>query len=91
MKYGNLNFLEPSRPLQVCKGTALPLLFKLKSVENITFNLMTTMFYTFELKQYVYQIKLVFNTNGCIEMHGQQNIKSVSHLRSLHSSLIMAA
>ena len=23
MKYGNLNFLEPSGPLQVCNGTAL--------------------------------------------------------------------
>ena len=27
MKYGNLNFLEPSGPLQVCNGTALPLPF----------------------------------------------------------------
>ena len=26
MKSGNLNFLEPSGPLQVCNGTALPLL-----------------------------------------------------------------
>ena len=25
MKSGNLNFLEPSGPLQACKGTALPL------------------------------------------------------------------
>jgi hypothetical protein len=25
MKYGNLNFLEPSGPLQTCNGTALPL------------------------------------------------------------------
>jgi hypothetical protein len=25
MKYGNLNFLEPSGPLQACNGTALPL------------------------------------------------------------------
>jgi len=25
MKSGNLNFLEPSGPLQVCNGTALPL------------------------------------------------------------------
>jgi hypothetical protein len=25
MKSGNLNFLEPSRPLQACDGTALPL------------------------------------------------------------------
>ena len=25
MKSGNLNFLEPSRPLQACNGTALPL------------------------------------------------------------------
>jgi hypothetical protein len=24
MKYGNLNFLEPSVPLQACNGTALP-------------------------------------------------------------------
>jgi len=25
MKYGSLNFLEPSGPVQACKGTALPL------------------------------------------------------------------
>jgi hypothetical protein len=25
MKSGNLNFLEPSGPLQACNGTALPL------------------------------------------------------------------
>ena len=25
MKYGNINFLEPSRPLQACNGTTLPL------------------------------------------------------------------
>ena len=25
MTYGNLNFLEPSGPLQACNGTALPL------------------------------------------------------------------
>jgi len=27
MKYGNLNFLEPSGSLQVCNWTALPLFF----------------------------------------------------------------
>ena len=27
MKSGNLNFLEPSGPLQACNGTALPLPF----------------------------------------------------------------
>jgi hypothetical protein len=27
MKSGNLNFLEPSGPLQACNGTALPLLY----------------------------------------------------------------
>jgi len=26
MKSGNLNFLEPSLPVQVCNGTALPFL-----------------------------------------------------------------
>jgi hypothetical protein len=25
MKYGTLNFMEPSEPLQACNGTALPL------------------------------------------------------------------
>ena len=30
MKSGNLNFLEPSGPLQACNGTALPLPFNLK-------------------------------------------------------------
>ena len=29
MKSGNLNFLEPSVPLQACNGTALPLLLLL--------------------------------------------------------------
>jgi hypothetical protein len=29
MKSGNLNFLEPSGPLQACNGTALPLLLHL--------------------------------------------------------------
>jgi hypothetical protein len=28
MKYGNLNLLEPSGPLQACNGTALPLMLK---------------------------------------------------------------
>ena len=27
MKYGNLNFLEPSGPLQACNGIAFPLPF----------------------------------------------------------------
>jgi hypothetical protein len=27
MKSGNLNFLEPSGPLQACNGTALPLFY----------------------------------------------------------------
>ena len=33
MKYGNLNFLEPSGPLQDCNGTALvlPLPFNINS------------------------------------------------------------
>jgi len=28
MKYGNLNFLEPSGPLQTCNGTALAVTFQ---------------------------------------------------------------
>ena len=32
MKSGNLNFLEPSRPLQACNGTALPLLLSFTSL-----------------------------------------------------------
>jgi hypothetical protein len=36
-KSGNLNFLEPSGPLQACNGTALPLplLHKIKTVRSI--------------------------------------------------------
>jgi hypothetical protein len=30
MKYGTLNFLGPSGPLQACNGTALPLLYRTK-------------------------------------------------------------
>jgi len=35
MKYGNLNFLEISGPLQACNGTALPLLFTFYFIVNI--------------------------------------------------------
>jgi hypothetical protein len=34
MKSGNLNFLEPSGPLQACKGTALPLPLPFKSLTS---------------------------------------------------------
>ena len=34
MKSGNLNFLEPSRPLQACNGTALPF-YKCKYREEV--------------------------------------------------------
>jgi len=30
MKSGNINFLEPSGPLQACNGTAVPLLYQLE-------------------------------------------------------------
>ena len=30
MKSGNLNFLEPSGPVQACNGTALPFYLRLK-------------------------------------------------------------
>ena len=33
MKSGNLNFLEPSGPLQACNGTALPLPYPALSVD----------------------------------------------------------
>jgi len=32
MKSGNLNFLEPSGPLQACNGTALPLQLRKKKI-----------------------------------------------------------
>jgi hypothetical protein len=34
MKSGNVNFLEPSGPLQACNGTALPLTILEKDDEN---------------------------------------------------------
>ena len=37
MKSGNLNFLETSGPLQACKGTALPFLFKID--KQCTYNI----------------------------------------------------
>ena len=40
MKFGNLNFLEPSGPLQTCNGTALPLPFY--SVQIVYVNSTTT-------------------------------------------------
>ena len=36
-KYGNLNFLEPSGPLQACNGTALLLLQFVKSTRSTEF------------------------------------------------------
>jgi len=38
MKSGNLNFLEPSGPLQACNGTALPYHFGQKPVHDTIFN-----------------------------------------------------
>jgi hypothetical protein len=35
MKSGSLNFLEPSGPVQVCNGTALPLPFYIKNYPDI--------------------------------------------------------
>ena len=37
-KSGNINFLEPSGPLQACNGRDLPLYLSLKCPENIKFN-----------------------------------------------------
>ena len=34
MKSGNLNFLEPSGPLQTCNGTALPFFFLMSDEAN---------------------------------------------------------
>ena len=45
MKSGNLNFLEPSGPLQACNGTALPstiLLFSSNSLASISLTLLHT-------------------------------------------------
>jgi len=35
MQSGNLNFLEPSGPLQACNGTALPFTYYLTQISNI--------------------------------------------------------
>jgi hypothetical protein len=37
MKSGNINFLEPSGPLQACNGTALPLLLDANIVGGIQY------------------------------------------------------
>ena len=34
MKSGNLNFLEPSGPLQACNGTALPYIYKYTEIQS---------------------------------------------------------
>ena len=36
MKSGNLNFLEPSGPLQACNGTALPFLYEIGKIRRET-------------------------------------------------------
>jgi len=38
MKSGNLNFLEPSGPLQACNGTALPLIPSLGKKSKVECN-----------------------------------------------------
>jgi hypothetical protein len=35
MKSGNINFLEPSGPLQACNGAALPFLIHIKSLQSV--------------------------------------------------------
>jgi hypothetical protein len=35
MKSGNLNFLEPSGPLQACNGTALPFLMRKRDIKLV--------------------------------------------------------
>ena len=52
MKSGNLNFLEPSGPLQACNGTALPLPLPLphsnhQFVSSITKSIMTLQKHSF--------------------------------------------
>jgi len=42
MKSGNLNFLEPSGPLQACNGTDLPLPFHLHNLSDHTMALRST-------------------------------------------------
>jgi hypothetical protein len=39
MKSGNLNFLEPSGPLQACNGTALPILYLNRQTSQGVINL----------------------------------------------------
>jgi len=41
MKSGNLNFLEPSGPLQACNGTALPLPIHNSRIRNYALHDMT--------------------------------------------------
>jgi hypothetical protein len=41
MKSGNLNFLEPSGPLQACNGTALPLPLPLEYCQTNCANIST--------------------------------------------------
>jgi hypothetical protein len=38
MKSGNLNFLEPSGPLQACNGTALPYIYITRLASNEIFS-----------------------------------------------------
>jgi hypothetical protein len=44
MKSGNLNFLEPSGPLQACNGTALPLPLPYEVTQVIQMQLLVTQF-----------------------------------------------
>ena len=52
MKFGNLNFLEPSGPLLVCKETALPLpLPILKSSSPSTYSMVRYLLYKYNNNQ----------------------------------------
>ena len=75
MKSGNLNFLEPSGPLQACNGTALPLPYRDDSPDD------EQQACSKHVEAY-YRSKLIENSASCwfilygyITMHGQQNIK----------------
>ena len=70
MKSGNLNFLEPSGPLQACNGNALPLPFFLYLTVFSLFHVCLTVF----LPQFVFKfavhlslhwdLKVMFNSLG---------------------------
>jgi len=73
MKSGNLNFPEPSGPLQACNGTALPLLLRI--LLQINFALVIIHQVAFEIRT---EIRVGLHVNSPLKSTDFQQIWKIS-------------